>query len=135
MFKKIGLAFVFSAVASVALAAPFDEVTVGLPVPSLDAAVTWYATLLGPGVEMIQPAPGIAEFKIAPSVWLQLFEVDVLQPSNGIIRFSVEDFEATQKALAAADINIGDAIAIPDVVTFSEFTDPFGNALGFYSIP
>lgn len=135
MLKKICFAAALSAIAGTAVAEPFDEVTVGLPVPSLAEAVIWYTSFLGPDVEIIQPVPGVAEFKIAPGVWLQLFEVDDPQQSNGIIRFSVDDFEATQTALMAVEISTGDAIAIPDIVTFSEFADPFGNALGLYSVP
>lgn len=32
-------------------------------------------------------------------------------------------------------INTGEAIEIPSVVTYSEFSDPDGNALGLYALP
>jgi catechol 2,3-dioxygenase-like lactoylglutathione lyase family enzyme len=47
--------------------------TVGLPVTDLNSAVEWYRRLLGE-VEELNPAPGVWEFKIVPSGWLQLFE-------------------------------------------------------------
>ncbi len=47
--------------------------TIGLPVADMKSAVEWYRRLLGE-VEEINPAPGIWEFQIIPSGWLQLFE-------------------------------------------------------------
>lgn len=135
MLNRWTISVAFFAMTSVAIAEPYKEVTIGLPVPSLEKAIVWYLSLLGPDVEMISPAPSVVEFKIAPSVWLQLFEVDNQEQSDAVIRFSVDDFEATQQALMAVEINSGDAVIIPDIVTFSEFTDPFGNALGLYSVP
>ncbi|WP_281275451.1 hypothetical protein [Litoreibacter halocynthiae] len=40
-----------------------------------------------------------------------------------------------QRERAELGINTGDAIDIPGVVTYSEFADPFGNALGLYDLP
>lgn len=120
---------------SVAAAEPFNEVTISLPVPSLADAEAWYTKLLGPDVEIARPVPSIVEFKVAPGVWLQLFEVAAQQPTSAIVRFSVDDFSATQSALLAAGINSGEAITIPDVVTYSEFADPYGNSLGLYALP
>ena len=117
-----------------ALAQPFNEVTIGVPVPSLSVAEAWYATFLGPDVETAHPVPGIAEFKIAPGVWLQLFE-KTAGSENAIVRFSVQDFAAAQQTRKAAGIDTGKAETIPGIVTFSEFRDPYGNPLGFYALP
>ena len=51
----------------------FKEVTIGLPVTSLNEAERWYSQFIGAQVEIIRPAKGVVEFKIAPGVWLQLF--------------------------------------------------------------
>ena len=131
-------AFAIAAILSVsgfARAEPFNEVTIGVPVPSLPEAEAWYAKLLGPDVETAHPVPGIAEFKVAPGVWLQLFEKTGTGAENAIVRFSVKDFAAAQNARTAKGIDTGKAETIPGVVTYSEFRDPFGNPLGFYAVP
>ncbi|MFS8180332.1 VOC family protein [Pseudovibrio denitrificans] len=134
--RRFALGFVASfAFASAVSAEPFQEVTVGVPVPSLAEAEAWYAKFLGPDTEVLRPVPGIVEFKVAPGVWFQVFEVDDTQPSGAIVRFMVEDMAATQKARTALKIDTGEAVEIPEVVTYSEFADPFGNALGLYQMP
>lgn len=116
-------------------AEPFQEVTVGVPVVSIAEAEAWYSSFLGPDTEVIRPVPGVVEFKVAPGVWLQLFETDGQQPAGAVVRFLVDDMAVTQSTHADLGIETGEAIEIPDVVTFSEFTDPFGNALGLYDLP
>ena len=49
------------------------EVTVGVPVPDLDAAVAWYAKLLGRDLERLDPIEGMVELRVASGMWLQLF--------------------------------------------------------------
>ena len=132
------IAFAVAAVLSVsgfARAEPFNEVTIGVPVPSLPEAQAWYAKLLGPDVETAHPVPGIVEFKVAPGVWLQLFEKTGTGAENSIVRVSVNDFAAAQMARKEAGIDTGKAETIPGVVTYSEFRDPYGNPLGLYSVP
>ncbi|WP_051332349.1 VOC family protein [Cucumibacter marinus] len=119
----------------VASAEPFGEVTVGIPVPSLAEAEAWYGQLLGGGAEKFEPAPGVVEFKATPNVWLQIFEVENHQPTGAVVRFLVEDMAVAQAARAEAGIDTGEAIEVPGIVTYSEFADPFGNALGFYALP
>jgi len=118
-----------------AVAEPFQEVTVGVPVASIVDAEAWYLNLLGSDVEILRPFPGVVEFKVAPGVWLQIFEADEQQESGAVVRFLVDDIAASQVQHATVGINSGDAIEIPNVVSFSEFTDPDGNALGLYDLP
>jgi len=118
-----------------ARAEPFSEITIGVPVTSIEDAEAWYTKFFGPDVEILRPLPGVVEFEAAPGVWYQIFETEEQQASETIVRFSVDDIEETQRAGAQADINMGEAIAIPDVITFSEFSDPNGNALGLYELP
>lgn len=125
----------FFALTSVARADPFQEITVGVPVPSLSEAERWYAKFFGTDTEVIRPAPGVVEFKVAPGVWFQLFEADTQQSQGAVVRYQVDDMAAAQTARADAGITTGEAIEIPGVVTYSEFSDPFGNALGFYALP
>jgi predicted enzyme related to lactoylglutathione lyase len=116
-------------------AEPYQEITVGLPVANLAEAEIWYAKFLGSNVKVVRPVPGVTEFKIAPGVWLQLFESEGQAASEPVVRFKVDDIAAVQRALTSAKINSGEAIDVPGVVTYSEFNDPFGNNLGLYDLP
>jgi predicted enzyme related to lactoylglutathione lyase len=118
-----------------ASADPFQEVTVGVPVTSIVEAEAWYRNLLGSDVEVLKPFPGVVEFKVAPGVWLQIFEADDQQSTGAIVRFLVDDMSAAQSQRASVGLNTGEAIEVPSVVTFSEFSDPDGNALGLYALP
>ena len=69
--------------------------TVGLPVRELKRAVEWYRQLLGE-VEEVNPAPGVWEFQIVPSGWLQLFESEINEPNQSVIRFESHDIEASR---------------------------------------
>jgi len=133
ILSSVSMAFL--AMTNFVSAEPFQEVTVGVPVASIVDAEAWYLNLLGSDVEVLKPFPGVVEFKVAPGVWLQIFETDGQQTSGAIVRFLVDDIEATQIQRADVGINTGEAIEIPNVVVFSEFTDPDGNALGLYDLP
>jgi predicted enzyme related to lactoylglutathione lyase len=121
--------------ASAASTEPFQEVVVGVPVASVVDAEAWYHDLFGPDVEIIRPVPGVVEFKVAPGVWFQIFEAEGQQASGNIVRFKVDDIYTTQRDGAELGINMGEAIEVPNVVTYSEFADPDGNALGLYDLP
>lgn len=135
MRKIAGLICVLLALTGAARAEQFSEVTVSVPVQSLGDAEVWYRKFLGPNVKETHPVPGVTEFMVAPGVWLQLFETENQQSANSVLRFKVQDFTAAQEARNAVGINTGEATVVPDIVTFSEFSDPDGNQLGFYSLP
>lgn len=72
------IALLFSA--GVASTAPFEEVTVGVPVASITDAEEWYLALFGAEVEVLRPVPGVVEFKVTSETWYQIFETDDPQP-------------------------------------------------------
>lgn len=121
--------------AGFAFAEPFEEVVVGVSVSPIIDAGAWYLSLLGPGGEVIKPYPGVVEFRVAPGVWYQIFESEDHQPSGAVVRFLVDDIASSQTRWADAGIDTPEAIQVPNVVTYSEFTDPDGNALGLYELP
>lgn len=127
--------FVFALIGGSVTAEPFQEVTVGVPVASISDAEAWYLNLFGKNVEILRPDAGVVEFKVAPGVWFQIFESDVKQESGSVVRFMVDDIDEFQNNAAETGIETGQAIVVPDIVTFSEFSDPDGNALGLYSLP
>ncbi len=135
MRKIILAAAAGTLMASTATAETFGEVTIGVPVASIDAAEAWYSNLFGPETEIIRPFPGVVEFKAAPGVWFQIFEAEDPQTAKTVVRFLVDDMAETQRDGTEVGIDMGEAIAIPEVVTYSEFSDPDGNALGLYDLP
>jgi predicted enzyme related to lactoylglutathione lyase len=125
----------FLAMVNFASAEPFREITVGIPVSSIAEAETWYLNFFGAETEVMRPFPGVVEFKAAPGSWVQIYEMEDQQPSAATVRFLVDDIGDAQRRRAERGINTGEAIEIPGVVTYSEFSDPFGNPLGLYDLP
>lgn len=132
LFKIMAITLALS---SSALAEPFKEMTVGIPVSSVVEGEAWYLKFLGADTEVIKPFPGVVELKATPNVWLQLYETEGEATSGAVIRFLVEDMMQAQASRAEVGIDTGEAVMLPEVVTYSEFFDPFGNALGFYALP
>ena len=104
--------------------------TVGLPVIDLNSAVEWYRRLLG-AVEEINPAPGVWEFRIISSGWLQLFESKINNPNPAVVRFESDDIEASRMQALSLGADVGEIETVPEAVRYFEFRDPFGNQLSF----
>ena len=107
--------------------------TVGLPVTDLNSAVEWYRRLLGE-VEEVNPAPGVWEFQIVPSGWLQLLESEINEPNQSVIRFESHDIEASRMLVLSLSIHVDQIETVPEAVRYFEFHDPFGNRLSFYEL-
>ena len=107
--------------------------TVGLPVTHLNTAVEWYRRLLGE-VDEVNPAPGVWEFQITSSGWLQLFEREINHPSLAVVRFQSDDIEARRMQALSLDTDVGEIETVPEAVKYFEFRDPFGNQLSFYEL-
>ncbi|MGH1347930.1 MAG: VOC family protein [Nannocystales bacterium] len=125
-----------SAGASTESTQPGHEVTIGVPVPDLDAAVAWYSKLLGRELESIEPMEGIVELRVASGTWLQLFSVEAegFRPTTTILRFKTPNIGDEAARLDAAGIQVGEVTRIPEVVAFAEFVDPYGNPVSLYEV-
>ncbi|HEX7057709.1 MAG TPA: VOC family protein [Bacilli bacterium] len=108
-----------------------ESVTVGIPVKDIQEAVTWYERIFGT-VTGFEPVPGIREIEINPGFWLQLLEVDEINPGQGIVRFGVFGIEAERERLLRLNIEVGPVHRINGVVAYCNFCDPYGNRLGLY---
>jgi predicted enzyme related to lactoylglutathione lyase len=107
--------------------------TVGLPVADLKRAVEWYRRLLGQ-VEELDPAPGVCEFQIISSGWLQLFEGEANGSNQAVVRFESGDLEANRVLAVSLGTDVGEIKTAPEAVRYFEFRDPFGNRLSFYEL-
>ena len=108
--------------------------TVGLPVNDLHTAVEWYRRQLGE-VEEANPAPGVWEFQIISSGWLQLFKSEINNPNLAVVRFESDDIEASRRQALSLGTDVGEIETVPEAVKYFEFRDPFGNQLSFYKLP
>lgn len=107
--------------------------TVGLPVTDLNEAVDWYRRLLGE-VEEINPAPGVWEFQVISSGWLQLFESGPNGSNPAIVRFESDDIEASRTLAMSLSTDVGEIRTVPETVRYFECRDPLGNQLSFYEL-
>ena len=110
-----------------------NSFTVGLPVGDLTRAVQWYRRLLGE-VEEINPAPGVWEFQIVSSGWLQLFQSESTASNPAIVRFESDDIESKRMLALSLGTDVGEIQTVPKAVRYFEFQDPFGNQLSFYEL-
>ena len=109
------------------------SLTVGLPVTDLNSAVEWYRRLLGE-VEEINPAPGVWEFQVISSGWLQLFESEINGSNPAVVRFESDDIKASRRLAVSLGTNVGETETVPEAIRYFEFRDPFGNQLSFYEL-
>jgi len=107
--------------------------TLGLPVTDLNSAVEWYRRLLGE-VEEVNPAPGVWEFRIISSGWLQLFESEINNPNLAVVRFESDDIKASRRQALSLGTDVGEIETVSEAVRYFEFRDPFGNQLSFYEL-
>ena len=109
------------------------SITVGLPVGDLNEGVAWYRQLIGPAEEA-EPAPGVWECLLMPSVWLQLFEQDADSPNPSVMRFEAANIQDSHGLAVRLGSDVGEIETVPGVVSYFDFSDPFGNHLSFYQL-
>jgi predicted enzyme related to lactoylglutathione lyase len=109
------------------------SLTVGVPVGDLKGGIAWYRQLVGEAEE-VEPAPGVWECQIMPSVWLQLFEQAAGGSNPTVIRFESENIEVSRDLVECLSTHVGDIETVPGAVRYFEFLDPFGNRLSFYEL-
>jgi lactoylglutathione lyase len=107
--------------------------TVALPVADLNKAVEWYRRLLGEVAE-INPAPGVWEFQVISSGWLQLLESEPSGSNPAVVRFESDDIGASRMLAVSLGTDVGEIQTVPEAVRYFEFRDPFGNQLSFYEL-
>lgn len=110
-----------------------NSFTIGLPVADLNKAVEWYRQLLGE-IDEINPAPGVWEFQIISSGWLQLFKSEPTGSNPAVVRFESNDIEASRMLVLSLGTDVGEIQTVPEAVRYFEFRDPFGNLLSFYEL-
>lgn len=109
------------------------SVTIGLAVTDLEKAIVWYRQLLG-NPEELEPVPGVHEFRITSSAWLQLFQQERIEGKSAVLRFESSNIQESHQLALKLGSEVGDIILVPEAVRYFEFCDPFGNMLSFYEM-
>lgn len=105
-------------------------INAGDPTDVLD----FYTRVFGRGPDTT-PMDNFLEWQICSGTWLQLSTGhDRPGANNARVRFEVEDLHEALGRMVEARVPMGEVVTVPDVVTFANFSDNWGNALGFYQL-
>ncbi|OEV06052.1 VOC family protein [Streptomyces oceani] len=103
------------------------------PVHDIETAVSWYERLLGRPPDS-RPMPGLADWHITDSAWVQVFESPEYAGST-LLNLAVEDLERTLRELAAHGLTAGAIQPGTQQVRFAVLRDPDGNRLTLIENP
>lgn len=106
-------------------------VTIQVRVRDAKQGFAWYAKLLGRPAD-VEPDPGISEWELVPTCWLQVVKGEPIAGA-GPIRLGVADIELERTYIQEQmEIQMTEVERLDDVVAWCNFTDPDGNPLGLY---
>lgn len=108
--------------------------TIALNAGDTAAVLDFYTLLFDRGPDTA-PMDDFLEWQICSGTWLQL-STGHQRPgaNNARVRFEVDDIAASAARMAGAGIPVGETVTVPDIVAFANFSDHWGNALGFYQL-
>lgn len=108
--------------------------TIALNAGDFTEVLDFYSLVFGHGPDTA-PLDDFLEWQICPGAWLQISTGhDRPGANNARVRLEVDHIETAVKRLTAAKVPVGDIVVIQDVVSFANFSDNWGNALGFYQL-
>lgn len=106
--------------------------TIAISAGDFTEVLDFYTRVFGRGPDMT-PMDDFLEWQICVGTWLQLSTGhDRPGANNARVRFEVEDLGEALSRMAGARVPMGETVTVPDVVVFANFSDSWGNALGFY---
>ena len=86
----------------------------GLPVGDLNEGIAWYRRVIG-SAEEAEPAPGVWECLVMPSVWVQLFEQPADCPNPSVMRFEAASIQDSHDLAAGLGSGVGVIETVPGV--------------------
>ena len=94
----------------------------------------FYTHVFGRGPDT-KPMDDFLEWQVCEGAWLQI-STGHERPggNNARVRFEVEDMDVAVARLDEARVPYGEVVTVPDVVQFVNFSDNWGNALGYYHL-
>lgn len=111
----------------------FSHVLAVAPVRDIEIAVSWYERLMGRGPDT-RPMPGLADWHVAPSGWVQVFESPEHAGST-LLNLAVDDLDETLVELAERSVEPGDVQLGAQQVRFAAVHDPDGNRITLIESP
>jgi predicted enzyme related to lactoylglutathione lyase len=109
--------------------------TASMGVRDLDAAISWYGSVLGFSLLYRADEMGWCEMQTeTPNVRVGLSQVERVEPKGGAtLTFGVKDIASARKRLEASRVRFdGETMTIPGMVSLATFYDPDGNKLMLY---
>lgn len=108
--------------------------TIALNAGDSMAVLDFYTLVFGRGPDTA-PMDDFLEWQICPGTWLQLSTGHERPGANNArVRFEVDELAGAVHRMQAAQVPMGEIVTVPGVVAFSNFSDHWGNALGFYQM-
>jgi predicted enzyme related to lactoylglutathione lyase len=108
------------------------SMTIGVPVPDVEAGRDWYGRLFGREPDLVS-APGVYEWRAFAGAWVQVVAGRPAAGDTGtVLRLGVNDLATTVERFIELGGKLGARTEIPDVIVIQELRDPFGNRLSFY---
>ena len=108
--------------------------TIAINAGETEAVLDFYTRVFGRGPDTA-PMDDFLEWQICPGTWLQISTGhDRPGANNARVRFEVADVEEAAARMAEAKVPLGEIVRMPGVVAFTNFSDNWGNALGFFQL-
>ncbi|WP_168582464.1 VOC family protein [Gephyromycinifex aptenodytis] len=106
--------------------------TIAINAGDFTEVLDFYTRVFGRGPDTT-PMDDFLEWQICDGTWLQISTGHERPGANNArIRFEVEDIQQALARMVEARVPMGESVTVPQVVVFSNFSDNWGNALGFY---
>jgi len=104
-------------------------------VDDLERARRFFCLVLG-GAPAFDPEGDFLAWRVGDGeTWLQVKGVQgPVRPLHNRLRFGVADLTAARAAVEAAGTPVSAVTSLPGVARWADFTDPWGNQLGFYEV-
>ncbi|MGW2859625.1 VOC family protein [Streptomyces sp. NPDC001205] len=111
----------------------FTHVLAVAPVSEMEPAVAWYERLLGRPADK-RPMPGLADWHIAPSGWVSVFQ-SPQHAGSTLLNLVVDDLDRAISELAGRGIVVGEVQPGSQQVRFAAVHDPDGNRVTLIENP
>lgn len=108
--------------------------TIALNAGDFHEVLDFYTQVFGHGPDTA-PLDDFLEWQICTGSWLQLSTGHERPGANNArVRLEVPDITAAVARVTGSGVPVGETVVIQDVVSFANFSDLWGNALGFYQL-
>ncbi|NYJ03816.1 VOC family protein [Petropleomorpha daqingensis] len=114
---------------------PFG-MTLQVQVDDLERARRFFCLVLGRAPEFDPQGGDVLAWRVGDGeTWLEVVGVTgPVRPLVTRVRFGIDDLNAARATVEAAGTPVSAATSLPGLARWADFTDPWGNQLGFYEV-